>query len=298
MTIERLLEALGPGIDDPEEEAFLLFSQSIPSQNLGFVDPKATTLELTINGRDLTIHQSPTLLSSNRGGGTTGAVVWKITPLFATWITSPSNLLFKHGILQSASTVLELGCGISGIIGLSLGPLIGSYTLTDQDYVSKLLSQNLDENRHDTSASGSRGRKSNVKLKRGTVKGPSTPEAGNILFRSLDWETDEVTASLTCGDKESFDVVVACDCIYNDALINPLVQTSIDACKLRIEDDMNNGSPTICIVAQQLRSAEVFEGWMKAFCKQFRVWRIPDEDLIDGLKTDSGFVIHIGILRA
>lgn len=54
-------------------EVFLLFSQSIPSQNLGFVDPKATVLDLTINGHDLTIHQSPTLLSSNRGGGTTGA---------------------------------------------------------------------------------------------------------------------------------------------------------------------------------------------------------------------------------
>lgn len=54
-------------------EAFLLFSQSIPSQNLGFVNPKATVLDISINGYDLTIHQSPTLLSSNRGGGTTGA---------------------------------------------------------------------------------------------------------------------------------------------------------------------------------------------------------------------------------
>lgn len=54
-------------------EAFLLFSQSIPSSNLGFVDSKATELELTINGQDLTITQSPTVLSSNRAGGTTGA---------------------------------------------------------------------------------------------------------------------------------------------------------------------------------------------------------------------------------
>lgn len=54
-------------------ESFLLFSQELPSQDLGFVDAKATTLELTVAGKDLTIHQSPTLLSSNRGGGTTGA---------------------------------------------------------------------------------------------------------------------------------------------------------------------------------------------------------------------------------
>lgn len=47
--------------------------ESIPSQNLGFVDSKATVLDLTIDGRDLTIHQSPTILSSTRDGGTTGA---------------------------------------------------------------------------------------------------------------------------------------------------------------------------------------------------------------------------------
>lgn len=54
-------------------ESFLLFSQAIPSQNLGFIDPKATSLDITVAGRDLTIQQSPTLLSSNRKEGTTGA---------------------------------------------------------------------------------------------------------------------------------------------------------------------------------------------------------------------------------
>ena len=73
MISSMLLEALGEEIDDPGTESFLLFSQSIPSQNLGFVDSKATLLELTIGDRDLTINQSPTILSSNRGGGTTGA---------------------------------------------------------------------------------------------------------------------------------------------------------------------------------------------------------------------------------
>ena len=54
-------------------EAFLLFSQSIPSNSLGFIDSKASELDITVMGRDLTIHQSPTLLSSNRKEGTTGA---------------------------------------------------------------------------------------------------------------------------------------------------------------------------------------------------------------------------------
>lgn len=54
-------------------ESFILFSQPLPSRDLGMVDPKASTLDITIAGRDLTIEQSPSLLASSREGGTTGA---------------------------------------------------------------------------------------------------------------------------------------------------------------------------------------------------------------------------------
>lgn len=54
-------------------ESFLLFSQSRPSQNLGFLDSKSTVLQVEVAGRDLSINQSPTLLATNRKGGTTGA---------------------------------------------------------------------------------------------------------------------------------------------------------------------------------------------------------------------------------
>ena len=107
MPLEDLLSSLGEDIDDPEEESFLLFSQVIPSQDLGFVDAKSTSLEFTVSGRDLNIRQSPTLLSSNRETGTTGAVVWKVTPLFAQWITSDCNILFRSSMLDESSIVLE-----------------------------------------------------------------------------------------------------------------------------------------------------------------------------------------------
>lgn len=277
------------------------------------MDSKATLLELSIAGRDLSIHQSPTILASNRGGGTTGAgrleiicfrtsltvaVVWKITPLFASWITTSSNLVFEHGILDTTSTVLELGCGISGIIGLTLGPKVDSYILTDQEYVIKFLNQNLAENQPDSSSSGSKNRKSTSKSTRGSAPTNSANAVSNIIAKPLDWETDEITHSLTGnGTKVSFDAVIACDCIYNDALIKPLVDTCRDTCKLRSSDGTGKDTPTICIVAQQLRSAEVFEGWLKEFYKTFRVWRVPDEELTNALKSNSGFVIHIGVLR-
>lgn len=57
----------------PTTEAFLLFSQHIPADNLGFIDSRATSVEVTIRDNEYTIHQSPTLLSSSRAGGTTGA---------------------------------------------------------------------------------------------------------------------------------------------------------------------------------------------------------------------------------
>jgi hypothetical protein len=193
--------------------------------------------------------------------------------------------------------VLELGCGISGVIGMALGPLIRHYLLTDQEYVLKLLNQNLRENTSSTSASASKGRKSKPRPQKAAT---TVNLSSNITAQALDWETDEVSsviAGLENG-KRAFDAIIACDCIYNDALIEPLVQTCVDACQLRrtLGEDLES-EPTVCIVAQQLRSPEVFENWLKAFHKMFRVWRLPDEQLVNELASNSGFVIHVGLLR-
>ncbi|MCJ1351277.1 MAG: hypothetical protein MMC33_001261 [Icmadophila ericetorum] len=291
MTSESFLQLLGPEIQDVDEEVFLLFSQSIPSQNLGFIDAKAKTLELTIAGRDFTIHQSPSLLSSNRSGGTTGAVVWKIGPLFAEWLSSRDNILFSQSILTPASLVLELGCGISGLVGLMLTPLVTRYIATDQDYVSKLLIQNLE---------------ANIPLSKPSKPSKSSNAAskfskfGNtgVEFMELDWETSSVSSlpsSLAVNESKRFDAIISCDCIYNEALIDPYVRTCKELCQLReVEKNLN---PTFCIVGQQLRSSDVFEEWLKSFHRSFRVWRIPDEYLILALRSNSGFVIHLGVLR-
>ncbi|CAD6453868.1 5b8d33d6-d69f-4ef6-94a2-286773c570c1 [Sclerotinia trifoliorum] len=305
--VQSFLNSLGPEVEDPEEEAFLLFSQTIPSQNLGFVDSKATEIDLTINGRDLTIYQSPTILSSNRDGGTTGAVIWKITPLFAKWISSPSNPLIQHEVITPESVVLELGCGISGLIALTLSPLLQTYILTDQPYILKLLSQNL------TSNSSTSSNTTNSKSKpRKSKNSPSTSAStlqplstNKIIPLTLDWETDVVSSSLTCSETTtSFDTIIACDCIYNDALIPPFVQTCVDLCLLRSSSSSsssegeNQPNPTLCIIAQQLRSPDVFESWLKEFSKYFKVWRVQEGGIQEcGLGEDSGFVVHVGVLR-
>jgi len=210
--------------------------------------------------------------------------------------------------------VLELGCGISGLTALALSPLIKNYILTDQSYVQKLISQNLAQNQADTSSS-KQSRKSGAKPKRGsTAKVTENASSGEkIVFQSLDWETDQVTQELA-GSQEGLDVLIACDCIYNDTLISPFVQTCVDICRLRSshipthssKSSRNEGArdseekgarPTICIIAQQLRSPEVFEAWLSAFHRSFRVWRVPDKVLIPALRGGEGFVVHVGVLR-
>ncbi|KAF7901211.1 hypothetical protein EAF00_003432 [Botryotinia globosa] len=308
--VQPFLDSLGPEVEDPEEEAFLLFSQTIPSQNLGFVDSKATEIDFTINGRDLTIYQSPTILSSNRDGGTTGAVIWKITPLFAKWISSSTNPLIQHQIITPDSVVLELGCGISGLIALTLSPLLQTYILTDQPYVLKFLSQNLSSNSSSSSSttnSKSKSRKSKTSSSTSTSTSTTQQTSTNkIIPLTLDWETDVVSPSLTCSETtNSFDIIIACDCIYNDALIPPFVQTCVDLCRLRStsssakdQDPTEPSTPTFCVIAQQLRSPDVFESWLKEFNKFFRVWRVQEGGIQEsGLGEDSGFVVHIGILR-
>lgn len=119
---------------------------------------------------------------------------------------------------------------------------------------------------------------------------------------ALDWEKDFVH-SLPAALAEAEDArnlkinaVLTCDCIYNESLIAPLVRTCKDLCQLGDADPI--GKPTICVVAQQLRSPDVFEAWLTTFTECFRVWRVPDTLLSEGLKENSGFVIHIGVLHS
>lgn len=112
---------------------------------------------------------------------------------------------------------------------------------------------------------------------------------------ALDWELDAVSSLPDLlGGSATLDAVIGCDCVYNETLIDPFVQTCAELCGL------GGGlaeRPTLCIVAQQLRSPVIMEAWITAFHELFRVWRFPDELLSRELKSDSGYVVHVGILR-
>lgn len=297
------------------------------------------------------------------------SVLWKITPLIAEWLSSKQNILWTSSILNQDSTVVELGCGISGLIALALAPSIGHYIATDQEYVHKLLKENLKENtttkvsattlrrsdnHHRQSQRGSRKspitQYSNVKHSASPSRPVPATNTGNVTFTALDWELDSpstlkqvimpcsspsakvITTKGGKGEEEEdpgFDLLLSCDCIYNDSLIDPFVQTCAEICRLRpgyTPTSLSNGAPpltllsapptlsmkrrpTICIIAQQLRAPDVFESWLKASLEEFWVWRVCDEVLEKGvgkgeeegfgvgLKAGSGYAVHVLVLR-
>ena len=256
------------------------------------MDAKASVLELTIGCQDVVLKQSPTTLNSNRAEGTTGAVLWKISPLFAQWIRWSTNPLFEQQILTSTSTVLELGCGISGLVGLALAPCVGKVIITDQAYLLKSIRQNLAENVPAIKPGLLHGSKR--KGSSGAVRRPVTQAAIEVM--ELDWEMSSISSMPThLGIAHGLDAIIACDCVYNEGLVEPLVRTCSELCKLR--DRTSRKTPTLCIVAQQLRSPSVFQNWLECFHQDFKVWRLPDNLLTEGLRSGSGYVVHLGFLR-
>lgn len=227
-------------------------------------------------------------------------MVWGVTPRIAEWMVSVANPLFSTGVLHSASRVLELGCGVSGVVALSLFRKVGRFIASDQDYVMKLLRENIHANGAMTRAQVDGPRRPSGRARRSSPRLPETRKTACVDILTLDWEQDQISSDLLSANAEpaipqDLDLVIACDCVYNETLIEPFNQACVDACRLRGRDE--GSAPTICLVAQQLRSPEVFELWLTAFHASFRSWRLPDGMLVDSLKSGSGFVVHAGILR-
>lgn len=231
-------------------------------------------------------------------------VLWKITPLLSTWLSSSTNPL-RNTLLNRDFAVVELGCGISSLLALSLGPLVGRYVATDQEYVRRLFRENLLGNvpvayRQGSNGGGGGGKrgKGGGKVKASHAaekKENSDSDSQNISFMPLDWEVNSpVGLKEVPGAGNGFDMLVSCDCIYNEALIAPFVRTCAEVCRLREEGVKRK---TVCVIAQQQRAPEVFETWLREAMREFRVWRVADEVLGEELKLGSGYVVHLMVLK-
>lgn len=239
-------------------------------------------------------------------------MLWKVTPLIAEWLSCDNNVLRQTSILTPSSTVVEVGCGVNGLIALSVAPSIAHYIATDQEYVLKVLRQNIDDNtvsepRGKVKPAGRRKAGGSGKAANGALQ--PARNSSNIHLTTLDWEVDEIQGfprtihELTGSDTAAtdVDVVIGCDCIYNSYLIKPFVAACAEFCRLREASALHRGErpdPTLLIIAQQLRMADVFESWITEMKKAFKVWRAPEEMFrsIPLLKEGSGFVVHFAVL--
>jgi len=242
-------------------------------------------------------------------------VLWKITPLLADWISSPSNPLWTNSFLSSASVVTELGCGISALVALALAPSVNHYLATDQEYVRRLFRTNLEENASVNSTSSTKGKSAKTRGGKSTKKQSSRNATSNVTFTTLDWELDQPKLLKGCieagnemeagiEEDKGFDLLLSCDCIYNDALVTPFVRTCAEICRLRPAyepseeaQSQSTRQPTICIIAQQQRAPDVFEAWLRETLREFRVWKLSDDVLGEGLKNGTGYLVHLLLAR-
>ncbi|KAI7200185.1 hypothetical protein KC343_g13845 [Hortaea werneckii] len=277
----------GDKVTDAYEETFDLFSHDHTLSDLGMLDANAHEIELSVGGQDFLVAQSPGALQSGRKEGTTGAAVWQSSVRASEWLAHAENVLFTSGLLTGDSLVLELGSGISALVPCILARRVRQVVATDQQHVLKLLQQNIDKNLR-TQQTGTRKKVAEVSQHR-------------VQALALDWEEDDIPKQLSANDLGSgVDVVLACDTLYNYALIEPFVQTCVEICRSRQahrEQSASDTWPTACVIVQQLRQAEVFEQWLETSLRHFDVWRIPNDSLSDGLREGSGFAVHICVLK-
>lgn len=144
----------------------------------------------------------------------------------------PPVPLLRPEALEKCS-VLELGAG-TGVLAALLAPLCGSYVATDLDANLRLVRRNVEANA-------------------GAVK-RSSGEAGRVAtIEPLDWV--EVSTARRRAESRGTtylldytpDLVLAVDCIYNEHLVQPLVDTLSVACS----------KGAIAWVVVELRSSDV-----------------------------------------
>lgn len=210
---------------------------------------------------ELLVHQDPSGLHSR--SGETGTVLWRSSLGLAE--NTLETLLFEPpGWLDWKDVgVLELGAGV-GLLAVTLGAVAQHWTATD--YLNenlRLVKRNCAENRDvraeiarlvgrplthvseevewdDDDGKGKKGRR---KTERHTAQ-----EAVEMpTLTQLDWT--HVAAQREKGKAEvpRCDLVLAVDCLYNEHLVKPLVDTLATACQ----------AGAVAFVIVELRSSDV-----------------------------------------
>jgi len=218
--------------------------------------PKTVTVEVQLV-------QNTTSLRSRKGD--TGSVLWRasvyLSRLFLTqhhFPPTPPQTPFLEPARLSASHILELGAG-TGLLGILLSPLVAHYTITDIAPIIPLIKKNLSLN---------------GLLAPSTSSSASSPR---ISIEEFDWVQLHSTPppsrtrlfSFLTQSQSPIDLVLCVDCLYNTALVDPLVST------------LAHLAAPVLVVAE-LRDEDVLRAFLESWINipGWEVWRVGG-DLLD-----------------
>lgn len=242
---------------DPAEHVFEIYADSGSiGDRLGYLND-VDSIEVEVAGEVYDVRQSRSAFRNTRqyDGGTTGFVVWSTSPLMAEWLLDTSNYSGLRRVLGDLSRlqVLELGAGVGGVLARCLAPRTAKYVVTDQKQLLGLLSEN-------------------------------TQGVRKLELAEFDWETTDESTVLDKFDGGYPDLILACDTIYNEYLVDVFIDALANCCD----------KDTRCIVGVHLRDNEVLERFVETALAKFQVYWVPREQRTPSLR--NGYSIYYMIL--
>lgn len=172
-----------------------------------------------------------------------------------------------------STRVMELGAG-TGLLGLSLAPLVGFYTFTDLPDLCNLIEKNINLNIDLLARSPPAHTSSPVRKKKTKSHddSPSDRRPANIAVEPLDWVALYDTpfhsrARLFPVPDPPIDLILATDTIYNPALISPFLTT--------LHHYAADQRRTIVFIVMELRSEDVTREFLHQWINLggWQIWR-------------------------
>ncbi|WWC67457.1 uncharacterized protein I206_101365 [Kwoniella pini CBS 10737] len=248
-------------------------------------------------------------------GGDTGSVLWRSSLYLSTQILRQStypdsyvNPIFHSEVLKKSS-ILELGAG-TGLLSILLSGHCKKYTSSDRLENLKLVKRNLELNginigdRPSSDTLISNNFQKRTKLN-GSSKNKFNPaeEKRYINLEEIDWTSisdqrkrhpelwiSDFYMKNNKEEEEESDLILAVDCIYNEFLIQPLIDTLGRYCK--------SGEKSVVWVVVELRSADVLtmflEKWMNDSSGPWTIIRLSEKMMGDWEGKKARWVGWVG----
>ncbi|ODV85345.1 hypothetical protein CANARDRAFT_23414 [[Candida] arabinofermentans NRRL YB-2248] len=254
-----------------------------PNRGLGYIS-RASALPISVGTIfELQVEQSVSLFndSNNNNGSTTGWLTWSISPLMVEWLLEcePNNPFYNK---FEKSTVVELGSGISGLLGCTLALKCSKFICTDQAPLLKLLKRNIFNNVSNIGSTtiielNNHDDKKKPLGKLNKIK-KTKQDIPMVEVVEYDWEETYNDEILRLLDNDYPDFLITCDTVYNPYLIPHLVNAM---------DNLSNRA-THVIVGLQLREESLLQTFLEEATEKFEVYSVNDDILSDELRQGYG----------